>query len=219
MSKTSKRRYTMPSPTDDLIDRLIMEKIVKGSRVIDLGCGNGRLLKKLRDESDCSVLGIELELEEIVESLGAGISVIQADLDQPLSQIPEQSFDYAVLSQTLQEIGHPKELLLEMLRIAQRAIVVVPNFGHWRVRFAIAYRGVTPVTDALPYEWYDTPNQRFMSLHDFRELCHKVHIQIQEEVPIVKGETKTGILCRISPNLGADSVLYMLERTENLPSE
>ncbi|MEY3175175.1 MAG: hypothetical protein RLZZ436_3089, partial [Planctomycetota bacterium] len=161
-------RYQIPDPSVSLTDELIMQHITRGSRVIDLGCGDGRLMQRLNLELHCDVLGVEVEQENLVRVIQRGLAAIQADLDQGLADIPNDSFDFAVLSQTLQQVRNPRRLLTEMLRVAARGLVVVPNFGHWRVRMEVLRRGRTPVTEALPYEWYETPNVHFMSMHDFR---------------------------------------------------
>ena len=144
------KRYCPSDPTAELTDAVIMEQIAPRHRVIDLGCGDGRLLSRLRDEKSCSVLGIELNREQVCGAIANGVPVIEADLDRGLPEVPDRSFDFAVLSQTLQQVRHPKEVLQEMLRVARRALIVVPNFGHWRVRLQVLWSGRTPVTDALP---------------------------------------------------------------------
>ncbi|MEK6259288.1 MAG: methionine biosynthesis protein MetW [Planctomycetota bacterium] len=201
-------RYCLPDTTAALTDRLIIDQIGKGSRVLDLGCGDGRLLCRLRDEADCSVQGIELDHAGVIEAISKGMPVIQADLDEGLDEIPENSFDYAVLSQTLQQVRHPKELLQRMLRVAKQAVVLVPNYGHWRVRVQILLQGRTPITGSLPYDWYNTPNLHFLSMLDFRDLCHNMQIRIVKETPIIHGRAATGAW---SANLRADSALYVLE--------
>lgn len=127
-------RYQIPDPSVKLTDELIMQHIHRGSRVIDLGCGDGRLMQRLHQELGCDVMGVEVEHSNIVSVIQRGLPAIEADLNDGLLDIPDGSFDYAVLSQTLQQVRNPKRLLVEMLRVARRALVVVPNFGHWQVR-------------------------------------------------------------------------------------
>jgi methionine biosynthesis protein MetW len=201
-------RYRVLDPTAALTDRMIMDQIERDSRVIDLGCGDGRLLCRLRDELGCSVQGVELDLREVVSAISKGMPVIQADLDHRLIEIPERSFDYAVLSQTLQQVRHPKELLTEMLRIAKQVIILVPNYGHWWIRLQILLHGRTPVTSSLPYDWYNTPNLHFLSMIDFRELCEQMQFKIVKEIPIVRGQAAVGAW---AANLRADNALYVLE--------
>ena len=204
----SAQRYCMPDPTVALTDEIIMREIEPGSRVIDLGCGDGRLLESLRDTHRCDVLGIERDHAEILGALARGVPVIQADLDHGLPDVPDGSFDFAVLSQTLQQVRLPKDVLNEMLRVARKALVVVPNFGHWRVRLQVIRYGRAPVTKALPYSWYESPNLHFMSMRAFRDLAESLGFRIARELPIVKGRAKNRAW---AANLRADSALYILE--------
>jgi methionine biosynthesis protein MetW len=202
-------RYQMPDPSIQLTDELIMHHIDRNSRVIDLGCGDGRLMQRLHDEMGCEVMGVEVEQSNIVAIIQRGLPAIAADLNEGLVDIPKDSFDFAVLSQTLQQVRNPKLLLLEMLRVARRALVVVPNFGHWRVRMEVLRRGRTPITQALPYEWYETPNVHFMSMRDFRDLMDGIGLRIVKESPIIKGRSVDQLW---GSNLRADSAFYLLER-------
>ncbi len=206
-----RQRYCLRDPLAAMTDELIMNHIDAGSRVVDLGCGDGRLLAKLRQAHDCSVVGVELAEDRFRAALERGIAMIRADLDAGLHAIPDDCFDFAVLSQTLQQVRHPRELLQEMMRIARRALVVVPNFGYWRVRWEVVTRGRAPVTETLPYEWYDTPNLHFMSLPDFRVLIQRMQLQIVHERPIIRGRAVDHAWLA---NLRADSALYVLERAE-----
>ena len=202
-------RYQMPDPSIQLTDELIMHHIDRNSRVIDLGCGDGRLMQRLHDEMGCEVTGVEVEQSNIVAIIQRGLPAIAADLNEGLVDIPNDSFDFAVLSQTLQQVRNPKRLLLEMLRVARRALVVVPNFGHWRVRMEVLRRGRTPMTQTLPYEWYETPNVHFMSMRDFRDLMDGIGLRIVKESPIIKGRSVDQLW---GSNLRADSAFYLLER-------
>ncbi|MFP6765043.1 MAG: methionine biosynthesis protein MetW [Planctomycetaceae bacterium] len=204
-----KQRYCMPDPSAAVTDELLRQHIASGSRVIDLGCGDGRLLCRLRDDHDCFVQGVELDSDSIIDALARGLPVIRADLDYGLAGIPDQGFDYAVLSQTLQQVRHPAKVLNEMMRIATRALVVVPNFAHWKVRRQVFLEGRAPVTEALPYEWYNTPNLHFMSMRDFRDLTSQLNFQIAEEIPIIGGRPALGAF---AANLRAESLFYVVER-------
>ena len=205
----SATRYSMPGPGTELIDELLLEQVDDGSRVIDLGCGDGRLLDRLRSERGCRVLGVELGEAEVTAVIGRGLSVIRADLDQGLGDIPDDSFDTAVLSQTLQQVQRPTTVLREMLRVARRALVVVPNFGHWRIRLKVIQQGRAPVTDSLPYEWYDTPNLHVCSMHDIRDLVEQLGMKVVREIPIIGGRPVERAWWA---NLRADSAMYVLER-------
>ena len=203
------KRYCMPDPTAALTDELILQQVERRSRVVDFGCGDGRLLAKLRDEHGCEVQGVDVDPEHLLAALERGVPVVRANLDAGLSEFPSQSFDFAVLSQTLQQVQRPQFVLEEMLRIARRGLVVVPNFGYWQVRFQVLWQGRAPVTESLPYEWYNSPNIHFMTMRDFRDLCQKQNIRIITEVPIIKRQACPDAW---AANLRAESALYVLER-------
>lgn len=203
------RRYSMPDPLASMTDETIVAQIPRNSRVLDLGCGDGRLLKRLRDTHGASVQGIELDRRQIVGALHNGVPVVCADLDRGLAGFPDRSFDFAVLSQTLQQVRHPRVILHEMLRVAKQSLVVVPNFGHWRVRLGLLLWGSAPKTEALPYEWYDTPNLHFMSINDFRALVEVVGGHIVRELAMIGGRAVEDAW---APNLRAENALYVLER-------
>ncbi len=201
----------MPDVSVRLTDELIMKHIDASSRVIDLGCGDGRLIERLRREMDCQVLGVDLERSNLLAVIERGLPAVAADLDEGLKDIPSGSYDFAVLSQTLQQVRHPQQLLLEMLRVARRALVVVPNFGYWRIRLEVLWSGRTPVTGTLPYEWHNTPNLHFMSMYDFRELMESIGLTIVRESPIIHGRAVDRAW---AANLRADSAFYLLEKRD-----
>lgn len=203
------RRYCMADPKAGLTDETIVGQIPYGSRVLDLGCGDGRLLKRLRDTHGASVQGIELDQQQILQSMHKGVPVVFADLDRGLAGFPDRSFDFAVLSQTLQQVRHPRVILHEMLRVARQSLVVVPNFGFWRVRWSLLMWGRAPVTSSLPYEWYDTPNLHFMSMTDFRGLVDVVGGRVVRELTLIGGRA---VERAWAANLRAESALYVLER-------
>jgi methionine biosynthesis protein MetW len=203
------RVYCMSDPLEKLTDETIIAQIPFGSRVLDLGCGDGRLLAQLRDTHGASIQGLELDRRQIIGAMHRGVPVVHTDLDKGLEGFPDHAFDFAVLSQTLQQVRHPRLILHEMLRVARQSLVVVPNFGYWRVRLGLLLWGRAPVTSALPYEWYDTPNLHFMSMHDFRELVAVVAGRIVRELPMINGRAVDGAW---AANLRADSALYVLEK-------
>lgn len=202
-------RFSLSDPLQDLTDENIVAQIPPGSRVLDLGCGDGRLLELLRETHGASVQGIELDRASLVRALERGVPVVCGDLDRGLQGFPDQSFDCAVLSQTLQQVRQPRLILQEMLRVARRSLVVVPNFGHWRVRLDLLLNGRAPVTGSLPYEWYDTPNLHFMSMLDFRDLVRIVKGRIVRELPLIGGRAREQAWLA---NLRADAALYVIER-------
>ncbi len=156
-------------PRIDLV--LIAGMVERGARVLDVGCGTGELLKLLEEAKDVDGRGIELSQSGVNFCVAKGLSVIQGDADHDLVNYPDQAFDYAILSQTLQATRQPKAVLEELLRIARHVIVSFPNFGHWRIRWQILLHGRMPVTWNLPESWYETPNIHFCTIKDFLELC------------------------------------------------
>jgi methionine biosynthesis protein MetW len=205
------KRIFLPDPRDVLADELLMQHIEPGSRVLDLGCGDGRLLARLRDERNCSVMGIERDDDFLISAIEKGLPILRADLNVELIDIPDRAFDYAVLSQTLQQVSRPKQLLNEIFRVAKRALVVVPNFGHWKVRLQVAWAGRAPVTDSLPYEWFESPNVHFLTMLDFRDLAQRGNFRVVRELPVIGDRAVDRAWLA---NLRAHSALFVLQRAE-----
>jgi methionine biosynthesis protein MetW len=193
--------------------RLITEMVPEGSRVLDLGCGDGSLMAHLRDEKSCTVRGVDLSPEDIASALSRGLSVVQTDLDEGLSGYADGSFDYVVLSQTLQVVRRPAFVLGEMLRVGERGLVTFPNFGHWRVRGYLALRGRMPVSRSIPFSWYDTPNIHHTTITDFRDFVAANGGAIEREVSLVTREW-AGQIRRVHvwPNLFADTAVALVKR-------
>jgi methionine biosynthesis protein MetW len=159
---------------------VIASLVEDGARVLDIGSGDGTLLELLTERRKVDGRGIELSQQGVNECVARGLSVIQGDADHDLVHYPDQSFDYVILSQTIQATHNPKLVLAELLRIGRRAIVSFPNFGHWRVRASLMFGGRMPVTKDLPYSWYDTPNIHFCTLQDFVGLTEEVGATIEK---------------------------------------
>lgn len=152
------------------------------SRVLDIGCGDGELLKLLEETRGVDGRGIELSQKGVNESVARGLSVVQGDADTDLVDYPDDGFDVVILSQTLQATRHPRQVLEEMLRIGRKAIVSFPNFGQWRVRLGLGFTGRMPVTRDLPYSWYDTPNIHFCTIRDFVALCGDAGAKVEDKL-------------------------------------
>jgi methionine biosynthesis protein MetW len=166
---------------------LVTDMVEPGSRVLDVGCGDGSLLALLRDRRGVDGRGIEISREGVNACLAKGLPVIQGDADTDLADYPDDAFDYVILSQTIQATRQPKVVLEHLLRIGRRAIVSFPNFGHWNVRLELALRGRMPVTDNMPYSWYDTPNIHFCTIRDFVALCRDVGARMEKAVALNAG--------------------------------
>ncbi len=159
--------------------QLIADMIEPGTRVLDVGCGDGILLDHLVHSRQVDGRGLELSPEGVLACISAGLPVIQGDGDTDLKDYPDNAFDYVVLSQTLQAVHAPRAVLTHLLRIGRHAIVSFPNFAYWRIRLYLALRGRMPRNDTLPHTWYDTPNIHLCTITDFLELCSEMGIQIE----------------------------------------
>jgi methionine biosynthesis protein MetW len=163
---------------------LVADMVERGAKVLDVGSGDGELLRILAERRGVDGRGIEISREGVNECVAKGLAVIQGDADTDLVDYPDDSFDYVILSQTLQATRHPRRVLEHMLRISRRAIVSFPNFGHWGIRLQILLGGRMPRTDNLPYSWYDTPNIHFCTIKDFRDLCTAIGVKMERAVAL-----------------------------------
>ena len=185
--------------------KIILNWISRDASVLDLGCGDGELLARLISEKQVHAQGIELSETAIHRCVAHGLSVFQQDIDTGLSEYADKSFDYVILNQTLQQVKKPDLVLKETLRVGKKAIVGFPNFVQASARFQIFFQGKVPVTKALPFEWYDTPNLHFLGIADFKEYCKKRNIHIENSAFIRKSKKN-----RIFPNLFAEIGLFLL---------
>jgi methionine biosynthesis protein MetW len=186
--------------------QIISEWVEPASRVIDLGCGNGSLLKHLQISKGVTGYGVELNPEMIDQCIDNDINVIQFNLDQGLGHFDSDSFDTVILSLTLQSMRKPLTLLEEMLRVGRQGIVTFPNFAHWRNRWQIAVGGSMPESDELPYKWYDTPNTHLCTLNDFHQLCDQLGFQIESSIA-VRADGKQTLGLKTMPNLFGEIAL------------
>jgi len=190
--------------------RIIADWISPNSQVLDLGCGDGTLLAHLRDDRQVRGYGLEIAQPNIARAIDNRINVIQTDLDAGLTEIESASFDYVVMSQTLQAVHYPERLLEEMLRVGREGIITFPNFGHWRCRLQLL-TGRMPVTSSLPNTWYNTPNIHLCTLRDFETLCRAKHIHILERT-VVDHRHRSSLSMSLLPNLMGEVALYRFQR-------
>ena len=191
----------------------ILRLVRPGSRVLDVGCGEGALLELLASEKGCDGRGLEISTAGVSACLARGLAVVQGDADSDLSGYPSHAFDYAILSQTLQATVAPRDVLVELLRIADRAVVSFPNFGHWRMRLSLLTRGRMPETPALPHTWWSTPNIHMCTLRDFVQLCHELDLRIESCAAFTTGKSPRPIDPeRAVENWRAESALFLLSR-------
>ncbi|MBR0553167.1 methionine biosynthesis protein MetW [Stakelama marina] len=187
---------------------VIARNVAAGSRILDIGCGDGALMAVLRDEHGVDARGLEIDPDNVAAAVSRGLSVVQGDADTDLADYPDQSFDYAILSQTLQTSTRPRVVLDDLLRIGRRAFVSFPNFAHWRVRLSLLWGGRMPVTRLLPERWYDTPNIHHVTIDDFRALLGERGITVEKSW-FLSGDKQTG---SAAANLFAEHAVFLLSR-------
>ena len=188
---------------------VIADLVPAGSRVLDVGCGDGALMTFLRDTKHVDARGIELDMDKVAGAVARGASVVHGDAEIDLANYPGDSFDVVVLSQTLQAMRRPEQVLLHLLRIGRQAIVSVPNFGHWRARLSLGVAGRMPVTRALPVPWYETDNIHFCTIADFIALCRDRSVVIDKALYFAGRPPRS---VRLLPNLLADQAVFVLRQ-------
>ena len=191
--------------------KLIESLIEKESRILDIGCGEGGLIAQLERNIQAKTNGIEVNPELARKAIANGFNIVQGNAEEDLLQYSNNSFDYVLLSQTLQAMIRPKDVLLELLRIGGKAIVSFPNFGHWKIRLQLLLTGKMPITKGLPYAWYETPNIHFFTIKDFQNLCKESNIIIEKGIAL----TSKGRQFEISPgfsgaNLFTSEAIFLL---------
>ena len=197
-------RTSLAGRTDFTIIGQIIEP---RSKVLDLGCGEGELLAWLAENKSVIARGVEIEPARVRKAIARGLSAYQGDINEGLSDYPDEAFDYVILSQTLQETLDPRRILSEMMRVGRRAVVSFPNFGHWRVRLSMLTTGQAPKTRLFPYDWYDSPNIHFVTVRDFEELAVKQGFRIERRYFVAGTRSLT-----VFPNLMAEVAVYLVSR-------
>ena len=192
---------------------LIAEMVSPGARVLDIGCGDGTLLRLLADKRGVDGRGIELSQAGVNSCVAQGLSVIQGDADTDLVYYPDLAFDFAILSQTIQATYSPHHVLEQLLRIGKRAVVSFPNFGNWRVRTQLMFGGQMPKTDNLPDRWYDTPNIHLCTIKDFLDLCGAIGAKVERAVALNAYGRKLGVSMPVfAQNLFGEQAVFLLSR-------
>ena len=171
--------------------KIISELIEKNSKALDVGCGNGELMKYLFENKTKDIRGLEISKKSVQNCLSKGLPVIEGNAENDLIQFPNHSFDYVILSQTLQAFLNPERVISNLLRVGKKAIVTIPNFGYWKVRLELLIKGTMPVTKNLPYEWHNTPNLHMCTIKDFFIFCEKRNIKIFKTLALNKEKTSS----------------------------
>jgi methionine biosynthesis protein MetW len=190
---------------------IIVQHVQEGATVLDLGCNDGILLQRLQDTKQCRGYGIDIDHDSVTECLKKDLCVYQGDITEVLQGFSDKHFDVVILSQTLQQIKDPLSIMNEMCRVGRKAILTFPNFAHWSCRFDLL-RGIIPRTKSLPYNWYDTPNIRVVSIKSFRKVCRDNHFKILKEEPIYSSNWQR--LIPGSSNLLAEKGLFVIEKNQ-----
>ena len=193
--------------------QIISNFIEKNTRVLDVGCGDGILMEFLKKNKEINIRGIEISKNNAQKCVGKGLSVIEGNAEKDLTQFPDSSFDFVILSQTLQAFLDPETVIKELLRIGKKAIVTVPNFGFWKVRLHLLIKGTMPITKNLPDEWYNTPNLHMCTIKDFYNFCHNRNIKLDKALSLHKEKTSSINEINLNvKNLSAELGIFLIEK-------
>ena len=193
--------------------KIISELIENNTRVLDVGCGDGTLMKYLKDEKNVDTRGLEISKNNVQNCTSKGLSVIEGNAEKDLHQFPNLSFDYVILSQTLQAFYNPEKVIDELLRVANKAVVTIPNFGHWKVRIHLLLKGTMPVTETLPNKWYNTPNLHMCTIKDFFNFCFKKKIELYKSIALNGEKTSTINIGNINiKNLSSELGVFLIKK-------
>tara|TARA_B100000927_G_scaffold12077_1_gene9595 strand:- start:364 stop:960 length:597 start_codon:yes stop_codon:yes gene_type:complete len=193
--------------------KVIADLIEKEKKVLDVGCADGTLMKFLKDNKNIDIRGLEISKEKVQECIAKGLTVIEGNAEKDLKQFPDKSFDYVILSQTLQAFLNPELVLNELLRVGKKAIITIPNFGYWRVRLHLLLKGTMPITKTLPDEWYNTPNLHMCTIKDFDHFVKSRNIKIFKSIALNKMNTSLINERNLEiKNLSADLGIFLIEK-------
>ena len=193
--------------------KVISELVDEKSRVLDVGCGDGILMEYLSKNKVVDVRGLEISKEKVKKCLSNGLAVVEGDAEYDLKQFPDLSFDYVILSQTLQAFMSPENVIKDLLRVGKKVIVTIPNFGHWKVRLDLLFKGEMPITKNLPYEWYNTPNLHMCTIQDFYNFCHNKGINIFKTISLNGQKTSKITSSNLKfKNLISELGIFLLEK-------
>ena len=193
--------------------KIIADLIENNSRVIDVGCGDGVLMDFLKKNKNIDVRGLEISKEKVQKCISKGLTVIEGNAESDLQQFPDHSFDYAILSQTLQAFLNPEIVINELLRVGKKAIVTIPNFGYWKVRFHLLFRGTMPITETLPDQWYNTANLHMCTIKDFFNFSKEKNFKIKNSLALSKEEVSIIKASNLNfKNFVADLGIFIIEK-------
>ena len=193
--------------------KIISNLINKNTRVLDVGCGDGTLMEYLKDSRKIDIRGIEISKNNVQKCLSKGLTVIEGDAEKNLMQFPDSSFDFVILSQTLQAFLTPEIVIKELLRVGKKAVVTIPNFGFWKVRLHLLLKGTMPITKNLPDEWYNTPNLHMCTLKDFYNFCENRNIKLDQSIALKNDKISTINKLNLNiKNLSAELGIFLIER-------
>ena len=193
--------------------KIISELIENNTRVLDVGCGDGTLMKYLKDAKNIDTRGLEISKNNVQNCISKGLSIIEGNAEKDLLQFPNLSFDYVVLSQTLQAFYNPEKVIDDLLRVANKAIVTIPNFGYWKVRLHLLFKGTMPITKNLPDEWYNTPNLHMCTIKDFFNFCSKKNIELYKSIALNGEKTsKIGTANLSLKNLNSELGIFLIQK-------
>ena len=193
--------------------KIISNLINKNTRVLDVGCGDGMLMEYLKNSRKIDIRGIEISKNNVQKCLSKGLTVIEGDAEKDLLQFPDGSFDFVILSQTLQAFLTPEIVIKELLRVGKKAVVTIPNFGFWKVRLHLLLKGTMPITKNLPDEWYNTPNLHMCTLKDFYNFCENRNIKLDQSIALKNDKISTINKLNLNiKNLSAELGIFLIER-------